>query len=155
MSGGQIQVGDQAPDFTLASTSGEDVTLSSFRGKKNVLVAFFPAAFTGTCDKEVCEFGDDLAQYRDRNTEVLPISVDQLPTLKALQKHEGVKVDLLADVRRDVSTAYGVLDDRLYRANRSYFLVDQEGVVRWRHVEENNGNKRDTAELLRHIEALG
>jgi peroxiredoxin len=155
VSGGVIQAGDMAPDFTLSSTSGSDVTLSSFRGRQNVLVAFFPAAFTGTCDAEVCEFGDELSQYASRNTAVLPISVDQLPTLRALKKHEGVKVDMLADVRRDVVAAYGVLDDRLYRANRAYFLVDKEGVVRWRHVEANNGEKRETAELLRQIEALG
>lgn len=155
MSGGQVQVGDVAPDFTLPSTDGSSVTLSSYRGTKNVLVAFFPAAFTGTCTREVTEFGEELARYQARNTVVLPISVDQVATLKAMQQYGHVAVDMLADVRRDVAAAYGVLDEALYRANRSYFLVDREGVVRWRHVEENNGQKRDTAELMQQIEALG
>jgi peroxiredoxin len=155
MSGGNIQVGDIAPDFTLPSTDGSEVTLSSFRGAKKVLVAFFPAAFTGTCTREVTEFGEELARYQSRDTAVLPISVDQVATLKAMQQYAHVAIDMLADVRRDVVTAYGVLDDKLYRANRAYFLLDKEGVVRWRHVEENNGQKRDTAELMQQIEALG
>jgi peroxiredoxin len=155
MSDAVIAVGTAAPDFTLPSTSGEMVTLSSFRGRKRVLVAFFPAAFTGTCTAELCEFSEDYAQYVDHRTEVLPISVDQLPTLKALQKQEHITVQLLSDARREVSRAYGVLDEARFTARRAYLLVDEEGVVRWTHVEASGGSKRDTAELMRQVEALG
>jgi peroxiredoxin len=155
MSDGVIAVGTAAPDFTLPSTSGEMVTLSAFRDKKRVLIAFFPAAFTGTCTAELCEFSEDYSQYVDHRTEVLPISVDQLPTLKALQKAEHITVQLLSDARREVSRTYGVLDESKFTARRAYVLVDEEGVVRWTHVEEVSANKRETGELIRQVEALG
>lgn len=147
--------GDVAPDFSLPSTSGEIVTLSSFKGERNVLLAFFPAAFTGTCTKEMCEFSEDYGVYRTHNTEVLPISVDQVPSLKAFQKQERFDVQVLSDARRDVTRAYGVLDEGRYNSRRSYFLVDRDGVIRWAHVESQGGEKRDTAELVRQVEALG
>lgn len=147
--------GATAPDFTLPSTSGEMVTLSSFRGKRNVLLAFFPAAFTGTCTMEMREFSDDHGVYATHSTEVLPISVDQVPSLKAFQKQENFDVQVLSDARREVSRAYGVLDEAQFKSLRSYFLVDREGVIRWSHLETEKGVKRDTAELIRQVEALG
>ena len=150
-----LAAGAVAPDFTLPSTTGETVTLSSFRGKRNVMLAFFPAAFTGTCTKEMHEFSADYGLYGSHNTEVLPISVDQVPSLKAFQAHDGFDVQLLSDARRDVTRAYGVLDDTRFNPRRSYFLIDREGVIRWVHVEAKGGEKRDTAELIRQVEALG
>lgn len=150
-----LPLGGAAPDFTLPSTSGEMVTLSSFRGTRNVLLAFFPAAFTSTCTSEMCEFSEDYGVYGSRHTEVLPISVDQVPSLKAFQRHEKFDVQLLSDARREVSRAYGVLDEARFSARRSYFLIDKEGVLRWSHVEAQGGQKRDTAELVRQVEALG
>ena len=150
-----LPVGSIAPDFTLPSTSGEMVTLSTFRGHRNVLLAFFPAAFTSTCTVEMCEFSEDYGVYRRHDTEVLPISVDQVPSLKAFQQHEKFDVQLLSDARREVSRAYGVLDEARYSSRRSYFLIDKAGVVRWTHLEEHGGKKRDTAELARQLEALG
>jgi peroxiredoxin len=150
-----LTVGTSAPDFSLPSTSGERVTLSAFRGSKNVLLAFFPAAFTGTCTKEMCEFSEDYGVYATHHTEVLPISVDQVPSLKAFQKQEGFDVQVLSDARRDVSRAYGVLDETRFNSQRSYFLIDRDGVIRWVHVETVGGAKRDTAELIRQVEALG
>jgi peroxiredoxin (alkyl hydroperoxide reductase subunit C) len=150
-----LAVGALAPDFTLPSTTGEMVTLSTFRGERNVLLAFFPAAFTGTCTTEMCEFGSDLGLYAAHHTEVLPIAVDQVPSLKAFQKQEGFDVQVLSDARREVSRAYGVLDDTRFNSRRSYFLIDRGGVIRWAHVESQGGTKRNTDELLRHVEALG
>ena len=147
--------GSTAPDFSLPSTSGEMVTLSGFRGSRNVLLAFFPAAFTGTCTKEMCEFSEDYGVYRTHHTEVLPISVDQVPSLKAFQKQEHFDVQVLSDARREVTRAYGVLDEGRFNSRRSYFLIDREGVIRWVHVEVQGGEKRDTAELIRQVEALG
>lgn len=147
--------GTAAPDFSLPSTTGEMVTLSTFRGKRNVLLAFFPAAFTGTCTKEMCEFSEDYGVYATHNTDVLPISVDQVASLKAFQRHERFDVQLLSDARREVSRAYGVLDETRFNSRRSYFLIDREGQIRWVHVEPKGGEKRDTAELIRQVEALG
>ncbi len=101
-------VGAPAPDFTLPSTAGTDVTLSSLRGRK-VLLAFFPLAFTSTCTREMCAFSEDYAQFQDEDTLVLPISVDSVPTLREFKAKEHLTVDLLSDFKREVSRRYGVL----------------------------------------------
>lgn len=147
-------VGQPAPDFTLPSTAGPEITLSSFRGKSNVLLAFVPAAFTGTCTAELCSFSENLDKYQKGNTQVLPISVDQVPSLKAWKEKEKMKVNPLADVRRETSRAYGVLNEREYRSRRSYFLVDTQGVLRWSYIEEHNGLRRPDEEILQEIGKL-
>jgi len=147
-------IGQPAPDFTLPSTAGTDVTLSSFRGKENVLVAFFPLAFTGTCTEELCSFSEDYAQFRSAGTAVLPISVDAVPSLKAFKERERMSVDLLSDFFRKTARDYGVLAEEKGTAKRSYFLVDKQGVLRWSHVEAQNGNRRQDVELLEQIGKL-
>jgi glutaredoxin-dependent peroxiredoxin len=146
-------VGSPAPDFTLASTSGSDVTLSALRGR-NVLLAFFPLAFTSTCTAELCAFTDEYSQFRDANTEVLPISVDSIPTLKEFKAKEHMGVDLLSDFRREVSRAYGTLMESTFYSNRAYIVIDRDGVVRWTYAEETPRTRRENAELLAQLEAL-
>ncbi|HEU5170383.1 MAG TPA: redoxin domain-containing protein [Gemmatimonadales bacterium] len=146
---GTPQVGSPAPDFTLPSTAGTEVTLSALRGR-SVLLAFFPLAFTKVCTRELREFTEDYGQYRGAGTEVLPISVDSIPTLKEFKAKERIGVDLLSDFKREASRRYGILLDTFFSA-RAYFLVDRDGVVRWSFVEETPGTKRDTAELLEQI----
>lgn len=143
-----------APDFTLPSTAGRDVTLSAFRGRRHVLLAFFPLAFTSTCTAENCAFSEDYDQFERAGTTVLPISVDSVPTLKAFKAQERMTVDLLSDFRRDVSRAYGVLLEDKFFANRAYILIDREGRVRWTHVESQLGHKRATAELVAAVAAV-
>jgi peroxiredoxin len=147
-------IGQPAPDFTLPSTAGHDVTLASFRGRENVLVAFFPLAFTGTCTKELCSFSDDYAQFQATGTRVLPISVDAVPSLKAFKEKERMTVDLLSDFFRQTARDYDVLAEAKGTARRSYFLVDKQGVLRWSHVETENGHRREDAELLEQIRRL-
>jgi len=149
------QVGDLAPDFTAPSTSGSDVSLSSFRGKKSVLLAFFPLAFTGTCTKELVCFTEDFDQFAGKGVEILPISVDATPSLKEFKKKLQMKSDLLTDFKRDISRAYGVLDADRFYSKRAYFLIDKEGKVRWAHVESNNGQRRENSEILDAINRLG
>ena len=148
------QIGDLAPDFTEASTSGKDVSLSSFRGKRNVLLAFFPLAFTGTCTKELVCFTEDFDQFVGKGVEILPISVDATPSLKEFKNKLQIKTELLSDFKRDVSRAYGVLDEDRFYSNRAYFLIDKEGRVRWSHIEGNNGERRDNGEILAAIKLL-
>ena len=146
-------VGSPAPDFTLPSTSGSDVTLSSLKGKK-VLLAFFPLAFTGTCTSEVCAFSNDLGKFTDADTVVLPISVDSVPTLKEFKAKERLTVDLLSDFKREVSRRYGTLLEDKFFSNRAYILIDKQGVVRWTFAESSTGNRRENAELLAQLEKL-
>lgn len=147
--------GDLAPDFTLPSTAGREVTLSSLRGERNVLLAFFPLAFTSTCTTEMCAFSEDFDQFAQRDTVVLPISVDSVPTLKEYRAKYAMTVELLSDFRREVSRRYGVLNEERFHSKRAYFLVDREGVVRWAHVESRAGERRENAEILAEIEKLG
>jgi peroxiredoxin len=148
------QIGALAPDFTAPSTSGSDVSLSSFRGKRNVLLAFFPLAFTGTCTKELICFTEDFDQFAGKGVEILPISVDATPSLKEFKNKLQMKTELLSDFRRDVSRAYGVLNEERFYSNRAYFLIDKEGRLRWSHVERNNGERRGNSEILVAIKLL-
>lgn len=146
-------VGEVAPDFTLPSTAGEPVTLSSFRGRHNVLLAFFPAAFTSVCTTEMCSFRDDYDAFAGQDVVVFPISVDNVPSLREYKAKYEMPVTLLSDLRREASTAYGVLLPT-FVANRSYFLVDKAGILRWVHVEEHPGHRRENAEILAEIAKL-
>ena len=133
---------------------GSTVTLSALRGK-NVLLAFFPLAFTSTCTKELCDMRDDWDQFATDTTMVIPLSVDSTPTLKEFKSKYSLRSDFLSDFKRDVTRAYGVLlEDRFY-ANRAYFLIDKAGIIRWVHVEENPSEKRSNTELLEQIKLLG
>jgi peroxiredoxin len=146
-------LGSLAPDFTLPSTAGAEVTLSKLRGK-NVLLAFFPLAFTRVCTQEMCAFTEDYDQFRNARTEVLPISVDSVPTLKEFKAKERIGVDLLSDFKREVSRKYGTLLEDKFFSNRAYVLVDAAGTVRWTFAEEATGNRRENAELLQQLRAL-
>lgn len=146
-------VGSPAPDFTLPSTAGTDVTLSKLRGR-NVLLAFFPLAFTSVCTVEMCAFSTDYGRFRTANTEVLPISVDSIPTLKEFKAKERLTVDLLSDFKRDVSRAYGTLNEDRFFSNRAYVLVDAGGVVQWIFLEQTPGTRRENDELLAELAKL-
>ncbi len=146
-------VGQQAPDFTLPSTSGDKVTLSALRGRP-VLLAFFPLAFSGTCTAELCEMRDHHDQFLGRGVTILPISVDHTWSLKEYKAKYNMHVDLLSDFKREVSRSYGVLlEDRFY-SNRAYFLIDRDGVIRWEHIEDNPSNRREDSEILAAIDRL-
>ena len=146
-------VGSPAPDFTLPSTADADVTLSQLRGK-NVLLAFFPLAFTKTCTAEMGAFSDDFAQFQSANTVVLPISVDSVPTLKEFKAKEHIAVDLLSDFKRDVSRLYGTLLEDKFFSNRAYVLIDRNGVVRWTFLEDTPGTRRENVEILQQLRTL-
>jgi len=146
-------VGSPAPDFTLPSTADIDVTLSQLRGR-NVLLAFFPLAFTKTCTREMCAFTEDYSQFQDANALVLPISVDSVATLKEFKAKERIAVDLLSDFKRDVSRRYGTLHEDKFFSNRAYVLIDRNGVVRWTFVEDTPATRRENAELLQQLRAL-
>jgi len=149
-----LRVGDPAPDFTLAATTGEDVTLGDHRGKSNVLLAFFPLAFTGVCTAEMCDFSAGLPEFQDVGTVVLGVSVDAVPSLLAFREREGITIDLLSDIRREVCRAYGTLMEESFFSRRAYFIIDRGGTIRWIHVERELGDRRDNEELLAELAKL-
>ena len=146
-------LGSLAPDFTLETTAGP-VSLSSYRGKQHVLLAFFPLAFTGVCTAEMCAFGDEFDAFASRDVAVLPISVDAVPSLKEFKAKHAMRVELASDFTREVSRAYGTLLEERFFSTRAYFLIDKAGVVRWSFVEATPGTRRENAEILAEIAKL-
>ncbi|HTY06291.1 MAG TPA: redoxin domain-containing protein [Gemmatimonadales bacterium] len=149
------RIGAPAPDFSLPSTAGRDVSLGEFRGTRSVLLAFFPLAFTSTCTSEMNAFTEDFERFTTAGAVILPISTDSVPTLKEYKSKYAMKVDLLSDFKRTVSRQYDVLIEEKYHPKRAYFLVDRAGVLRWAHTEAVLGDRRTDAELLERIAALG
>jgi peroxiredoxin len=147
-------VGTEAPEFSLPATSGENITLSSFRGQKHVLLAFFPAAFTPVCTSEMCAFGDDFDRFVADDVQVLPISVDTIDVLTRFRDQHHMRVELLSDATKVVAQRYGVLwaDGKI--ANRAYFLIDKTGTVRWAHAEQHPGLSRQNEEIFAVIKSV-
>jgi peroxiredoxin Q/BCP len=130
-----LKVGDTAPDFTLPSTQGKPVKLSDFRGKKNVVLAFYPAAFTGGCTKEMTAYGLDLTKFEGADTQVFGISTDNSPSQRKFAEEVKATFPMLSDfAKREVSKEYGVLIEDKGVANRATFVVDKTGKIQ--HVEE-------------------
>jgi len=133
-----LAVGATAPDFTLKDQNGQDVTLSSFRGHKNVVVVFYPFAFSGICTGELCEIRDNLGGFVSDEVQVLALSCDHMFSQRAWADKEGYFFPLLSDFwpHGAVASAFGVFNDRAGAAVRGTFLIDRDGVVRWSLVNE-------------------
>lgn len=139
-----VEVGQEAPDFTLRNQDREEVTLSSYRGRTSVLLVFYPFAFSGTCTSELCQVRDELPSFTEGDVEVVAISCDPVPALKTWAAQEGYLFPLLSDFwpHGEVAKAYGVFNDVAGMANRGTFLVDRSGVVRFVQVN-GPGERRD------------
>ena len=141
-------IGSDAPEFSLPDTKRETVTLSGLRGK-NVVLAFFPAAFTGVCEKELCTFRDALAAFNDLDATVLGICVDAPFANAAFAEKNGVNFPVLSDYTRAATKAYDVAHDDFAglagytAAKRSVFVVDKAGKLRWSWVADNPGQEPD------------
>ncbi|MGW6446867.1 peroxiredoxin [Lentzea sp. NPDC055074] len=150
-----VEVGAQAPDFTLNDYNKQPVTLSSFRGSRSVLLVFYPFAFSGTCRGELCQLRDELAEYTDANVQVLGVSVDTPFALKAWAVQEGYQFPLLSDFwpHGAVAQAYGVFNSAAGMAVRGTFLVDVDGVVRFAEVN-GPGEARDQSGWKKAVASL-
>ncbi len=148
-------VGTTAPDFVLPSTRGDHVSLRSLRDGSTVLLAFFPAAFTGVCTAEMCDLSSDIEAFTRANATVVGISVDSIPSLMEFKAKNGITIDLLSDVRRDVTRRYGILNETFFSAKRAYFIVGSDGTIKWKHVENDLDDKRDNSQLLEELARLG
>ena len=150
-----VEVGSEAPDFTLNDYNKQPVQLSSFRGDKPVLLVFYPFAFSGICTGELCQLRDEFADYDNKGVQVLGVSVDTPFSLKAWAEKEGYQFPLLSDFwpHGEVARAYGVFNEQAGLAVRGTFLIDTSGVVRFAEVNapgearDQQGWKKAVAEL--------
>ncbi len=139
-----LQTGEIAPNFTLLNTEKKEVSLSDYKGK-NVVILFFPLAFTGVCTAELCQMRDDIASYAALNAVVLGISVDSPFTLEKFKAEQALPFDLLSDFNKDVSSSYGALYEQFVLglkgvSKRSAFVVNSEGVLKYAEVLESAGD---------------
>jgi peroxiredoxin len=139
-----VEVGTQAPEFTLKDYNRQDVALSSFRGTSNVLLVFYPFAFSGTCQGELCQLRDELATYSSADVQVLGVSVDTPYSLKVWAEQQGYQFPLLSDFwpHGEVASQYGTFFEPAGMATRGTFLIDKTGVVRFAEVN-GPGEARD------------
>ena len=150
-----LEVGTEAPDFTLKDQHGQTVTLSSFRGVKDVLLVFFPLAFTGICQGELDEIRDHLADYENDDTATLSISVGPPPTHKVWATQSGFTFPVLSDFwpHGAVAQSYGVFNAATGFANRGTFVVDRSGVIRFAEMKQP-GEAREQAVWTDALKAL-
>jgi peroxiredoxin len=131
-----VEVGDEAPDFELKDQHGTPVRLSQFRGSKNVVLVFYPLAFSGVCTGELCAIRDEFPEVSGDDVELLTVSVDSVFTHRAWSDAEHFEFGLLSDFwpHGDVAAKYGVFDAEKGLAVRGTFVIDKAGVVRWKVV---------------------
>ena len=153
-----IKIGQKAPEFSLFDTERKKVSLTDFKGK-NVLILFYPQAFSSTCTKELCSVRDDIGRYNNANAEVLGISVDSVFTLKRYKEEQGYNFPLLSDFNKEVSAAY----DSLYEnwilemkgvSKRSAFIVDKEGIIQYAELVEAKDAVPDFEAINQKLESL-
>ncbi|HMQ50424.1 MAG TPA: redoxin domain-containing protein [Saprospiraceae bacterium] len=139
-----VSIGDKAPSFSLYATDKSQIDLSQFHGQ-NVVILFFPMAFTGVCTAELCSMRDDIATYSGLNAQILAISVDSPFSLGKFKSDQNLNFPLLSDFNKEVSRAYGVLYEEFVLglrgvAKRSAFVIDKEGIVRYAEILESAGD---------------
>ena len=150
-----LEIGSIAPDFELNDQFGQKVSLSSFKGQKNVVITFYPFAFTGTCTGELCALRDDISAFLNDSVQLLAISCDSPFTQKVFAERENYQFPVLSDFRPHGATAkaYGVFEESRGCALRGTFIIDKTGVVRW-SVVNGLGAARDLNEYKKALSSL-
>ena len=142
-----LQSGDVAPDFTLKDQDGNDVTLSSFRGEKNVVLVFYPFTFTGVCEGELCSLRDDISQFETESAQVLALSCDSRHSQRIWAEKQGYNFPVLSDFwpHGAVAKSYGVFNEDLGCANRATFVIAKDGKIADTFASPNLGTPREKA----------
>ena len=144
-----LQIGDRAPDFTLYNTTHEEISLNDLITKSNVVLLFFPLAFTGVCTSELCSVRDNMNRYTQLNAIVLGISVDSMFALKKFQEEQDLTFDLLSDFNKDTARNYGVLYEEFPLfdmkgvSKRAAFVIDQNGLIQHIDISDDPGKLPD------------
>ncbi len=153
-----LSVGNTAPTFKLFSSEKSEVSLSDYKGK-NVLILFFPLAFTGVCTTELCTMRDNYSKYEKLNAEIIGISVDSLFTLEKFKVENNLNFTLLSDFNKEVSMAYGCLYEDFVLgmkgvSKRSAFVIDGNGIIQYAEVLDNAGELPDFDAITKVLESL-
>ncbi|HWC33822.1 MAG TPA: peroxiredoxin [Mycobacteriales bacterium] len=150
-----VEVGGIAPAFQLRDQHGSEQSLTSRSGLRNVLVVFYPFAFTGVCSGEMLALSDHADDWAQRGTDVLAVSCDPVPSLRAFADANGLTIPLLSDFwpHGKVSKAYGAFDDSLGAAGRATYVIDKTGTVRWT-VQNAIADARDISDYLKALDEL-
>lgn len=139
-----IKPGDKAPNFSLYDTEKQEVSLDDFKGK-NVVLLFFPLAFSSVCTAELCQTRDDIASYRSLDAEILATSIDSVYVLRKFREDQNLNFTLLSDFNKEAARAYGTLQE-VWNLNmkgvskRAAFVIDRSGIIRYAEVLDNPGN---------------
>ncbi|CAF1541846.1 unnamed protein product [Rotaria sp. Silwood1] len=153
-----IEVGQQAPDFTLYNTEKKEISLQDLTSKSNVVLLFFPLAFTGVCTKELCSTRDDISQFENLNATVIAISVDSLFSLGIFRQENELPFDLLSDFNKEVSQKYDSLYDQFPLfglkgvTKRSAFVIDKQGIIRYAEILADAGKIPDFDKIKQTLE---
>jgi mycoredoxin-dependent peroxiredoxin len=145
-----LEEGAPAPEFSLRDQHGATISLSSYRGEKAVVVMFYPFAFSSVCTGELCEVRDSLPAFESDDVQLLAVSCDPMHALRAFAEQDGLTFPLLSDFwpHGEVAAAYGVFNEQRGCAERSTFIVDREGVLRW-SVHNQMPDARDLEQQLK------
>lgn len=151
----EIQVGAEAPDFELRDNNAQTHQMSSYRGQKNVVLVFYPFAFTGVCTGEMCALRDDVDSLQNDDTQVFAISCDTVASLRVFAEQQGLTYPLLSDYwpHGAVAKAYGVFNETLGAPDRGTFVIDKAGIVRWT-VRNAIRDARDIADYQKALAEL-
>lgn len=152
------EIDTQAANFTLKNTTGEEISLEDFRGEKNVVLLFFPLAFSSVSTEELSTTRHNMKLYSSMEAEVIAVSVDSYYTLRAFKKAENLNFMLLSDFNREVSRQYGVLYDDYQGmkdvSKRAVFVIDKEGIIKHREIVEDSGYLPDFKQIQKTLSAI-
>lgn len=155
-----LQKGDKAPSFKLFNTEKQEVSLEQFAGK-NLIVHFFPLAFTGVCTTQLCTVRDGISMYKNDKADVVAISVDSLFTLGKFKAEQNLQFDLLSDFNKETATAFGAIHDTFPAfgmkgvAKRAAFVIDGNGIIQYAEVLESPGDLPNFAAINETLNTLG
>lgn len=142
-----LKVNDKAPEFKLQNTEREFVNLSDYKGERNVVLLFYPLAFSSVCTTELCSTRDNLKIYEAFNAEVLGISIDSFFVQKAFKDSQNINFQLLSDFNKEAASSYGILNENFFGmngvSNRSAFVIDKEGLIKYAEVLEDSSDIPD------------
>ncbi|HIH43322.1 TPA: redoxin domain-containing protein [Candidatus Woesearchaeota archaeon] len=141
-------IGEKAPDFTLANEEGKEVKFSSLFGKQKILLYFYPLDWSPVCSVQHKDFCAEYDKFEEADAQIVAVSTDHKFSHAAFKLNLGAKYILLSDPEKKAIKAYGVDFEGKQHSKRAYFIINKQGIVRWKHVEESTGNKRSNDELL-------